>query len=50
VEVHVDGSGFALDEGKCLVTAPVTIEMSSPQGARLPGMQVAVPTAREQSA
>lgn len=48
VEVRVDGSRFALDEGKCLVTAPATIEMSSTHGARLLGIQVAVPAAREQ--
>jgi mannose-6-phosphate isomerase-like protein (cupin superfamily) len=50
VQVVVDGSRFALDEGKCLVTAPATIEMSSTHGARLLGIQVAVPAAREQPA
>lgn len=50
VEVRVDGSSFVLDEGKCLVTAPATIEMSSTQGARLLGIQVAVPAARERPA
>lgn len=48
VEVRVDGSGFALDEGKCLVTAPATIEMSSTPGARLLGIQIVVPADREQ--
>jgi len=48
MEVRVDGSRFALDEGRCLVTAPATIEMNSTQGARLLGIQIAVPAAREQ--
>ena len=48
VRVRVDGTEFALDEGKCLVTAPATIEMNSTQGARLLGIQIAVPPAREQ--
>ncbi len=48
VEMRVDGSSFALDEGKCLVTAPATIEMNSTQGARLLGIQIVVPAAREQ--
>jgi len=48
VRVHVDGTEFVLDEGKCLVTAPATIEMKSTQGARLMGIQIAVPAARVQ--
>ena len=47
VRVRVDGTEFALDEGKCLVTAPATIEMNTTQGARLLGIQIAVPAVRE---
>lgn len=48
--VRVDGTEFALDEGKCLVTAPATIEMNSIHGARLLGIQIAVPASRERQA
>jgi mannose-6-phosphate isomerase-like protein (cupin superfamily) len=49
--VRVDGTEFALADGKCLVTAPATVEMSSARGARLLGIQVTVPVApREQPA
>lgn len=48
VRVSVGSSEFALDEGKCLVTAPATIEMNSTQGARILGIQIVVPAAREQ--
>jgi mannose-6-phosphate isomerase-like protein (cupin superfamily) len=50
VRVLVDGSRIALDEGKCLVTAPATIEMSSTQGARLVGIQIAGRASGRQSA
>jgi mannose-6-phosphate isomerase-like protein (cupin superfamily) len=46
-QVRVDGKEFALEQGKCLVTAPATIEMNSVQGVRLLGIQIAGPAARE---
>ncbi|MFO7674715.1 MAG: hypothetical protein R6X12_00140 [bacterium] len=49
-QVLVDGAEFALAEERCLVTGPATIEMSTTRGARLLGVQVAVPSSRERTA